>query len=573
MTIKTFFNKGIYKSTVKRFSIGSVLYFLLMFMCTGLMIMLAYDSYIYQSWDNDLILTDGFLIPSMLMGFVVPTIVALLVYRFVHSKKASVFAHSMPVTRMQNYISTLAAAFTLMGLPIILNGIVLILMSLTKYHTLFSVESAFVWVGVNLLTVFIMFAFSTFVAMITGNSFALAALNLFIYIALPVVGSVVDVLLDQFLYGSAQSTSIANIAIEMNPVATLADFSSYISYGGNFKDFSSIIAFTVVAALMYVVNYFIYKKRNVETSEDVAAFKVLNPIFKYAVTFVGTLSVFALFSSLISEKPIMVFIVVAVLGAVIYFGSEMLLRKQIKVWHTYKGYLVFGVIFFLMVGFIMFTSVFGYETYVPDVNDIETAAIYNYYYQDVEPFTDSEKINEYIVNVHSELTGKENIMLFNYDTRGWYQDADTRIHIVYELKNGKTVARRYPISNEKRDKIMEKLYKYPEYKYACEEVFRNDVNDVVAVSVNGYEIEGTIAELNEFLECAKRDVEKLSYTDLHGDSDESYIGGCYIECTCGGKDVYTCSIHFDLTTKYKETVMWLEEKGYDIKSFEEKVLG
>lgn len=569
MTIKTFFNKGIYKSTLKRFYIGSVLYFLMMFMCTGLLLMLTFDSYAAHYWEHDLILTGGFLEPGFLMAIVVPTVVALLVYRFVHSKKASVFAHSMPVTRLGNYTSTLAAAFTLMGLPIILNGVVLMLLSVVKYNALFDVQSCFVWIGVNLLTVFIMFAFSTFVAMLTGNSFAVVALNIFIYIALPLVGSVSEVLLDQFLFGYAQDAPIYNAVLKINPVANLSYMITDIATESA-VDYFSIAAFTIAAVLLYIVSFLLYRKRNIETSEDVAAFKVLNPIFKYAVTFVVTLCTFALFSAYIGENPVVFVIIVAVLSAVAYFASEMILRKQIKVWNTYKGFIAFGVVFSLIIGFLMFTNVFGYETYVPDVNDIETAAIYNYYYQDVEPFTDSTKINEYITEIHSELVDKDNITLLNYDTDGWYNDAGTRIHIVYNLKNGKSVTRVYPISNEKRDEIMGKLYQYPEYKYACEEVFRKDVKDIIHVVINGDEIKGTVSELNEFFECVKRDTAKLSYTDLHLYDGEDYIGNCLIQGTADVKSereievITDWGINIDITKKYTETLKWLEDKGYEI---------
>lgn len=567
MTTRAFFNKGIYKSTLKRFYIGSVLYFLMMFMCTGLVLMLSdetdytyFYSYSVGNPNRNLILSPGFLEPSFLMALVVPTVVALLVYRFVHSKKASVFVHSMPVTRLGNYTSTLAAAFTLMGLPIILNGVVLMVLSLVKYNTLFDVQSCFVWIGVNLLTVFIMFAFSTFVAMLTGNSFAVVALNIFIYIALPLVGSVSEVLLDQFLFGYAQNASISNAALKINPVANLSYMVTDIATESAI-DYFSVAAFALAAVLLYIVSFLLYRKRNIETSEDVAAFKILNPIFKYAVTFVGTLCFFALFSSYISEKPVVFVVMVAVLSAVIYFASEMILTKQVKVWHTYKGFIAFGVVFSLIIGFLMFTSVFGYETYVPDVNDIESAAIYTYYYQDTEPFTDGTKINEYITDVHSALVDKGNITLLNSDNNG------TRIHFVYYLKNGRSVTRAYRISNEKRDEIMEKLYQYPEYKYACEEVFRNDVKDIMYVEINGKEIKGTVSELNEFFECLKRDTAKLSYADMHLFDDADYIGHCFIEYTFEDKisRIKSYGINATITKKHEETLKWLEDKGYEIK--------
>ena len=75
----------------------------------------------------------------MLLSIVVPTIAGLLVFKFIHSKKTSVFVHSLPVKREANYISSVCAAFTLMAIPVVLNTIVLMVISAAAYSAHFSV--------------------------------------------------------------------------------------------------------------------------------------------------------------------------------------------------------------------------------------------------------------------------------------------------------------------------------------------------------------------------------------------------------------------------------------------------
>ena len=129
MTLRTsLFNKGIYKSTLRRYAWGSVFYAILLFMITSLVIFFDVDPERYYRTMADhgaLILGDGYLYAPLVIAFFVPTVVALLAYRYVHAKKNSVFVHSLPVTRCANYISTVLAALTLMAAPIILNGAVL----------------------------------------------------------------------------------------------------------------------------------------------------------------------------------------------------------------------------------------------------------------------------------------------------------------------------------------------------------------------------------------------------------------------------------------------------------------
>ena len=131
MTLVTsLFNKGIYKNTLRRFKWGSFIYFIILFFSVPFGFMMRnpvdlkreYYSSSFGEYENVLFSYSSFLIP-MIVAIVVPTVVALLVYNYIHSSKHSVFAHSLPITRISNYFSSILAAFTLMFLPIIANGI------------------------------------------------------------------------------------------------------------------------------------------------------------------------------------------------------------------------------------------------------------------------------------------------------------------------------------------------------------------------------------------------------------------------------------------------------------------
>ena len=78
------------------------------------------------------------MIIPMLLSVVVPTIAGLLIFRFIHSKKASVFVHSLPVKRSTNYISSVLAALTA---PVVNTGLFLIGLS-----TLFT-DTLYAWSG------------------------------------------------------------------------------------------------------------------------------------------------------------------------------------------------------------------------------------------------------------------------------------------------------------------------------------------------------------------------------------------------------------------------------------------
>ena len=182
----SFFNRGIYKSTVKRFAWGSVLYFAMLFICTSLSMFLntprnfehiPYDHY----QNNPLILRSSYFTSPILMSIVVPTVVALFVFRFIHSKNQSVFTHSLPVSRKANFISSILASFTLMFAPVIVNGIILMLMSAFGFGQYFTVYDCFLWIGYNMLGIFMMFSVAVLASCLTGNSFAMVGINILIH--------------------------------------------------------------------------------------------------------------------------------------------------------------------------------------------------------------------------------------------------------------------------------------------------------------------------------------------------------------------------------------------------------
>ncbi len=576
MTARAFFDKGIYKSTLKRFALGSVLYFIMLFLSTSMMVLMAYEP--WEPWDmrRYYYVIEELIYPSMALALIVPTVVALLLFRFVHSKKTSIFVHSLPVTKTANYISTLAGAFTLMAVPVVLNGIILSCLSaFGGYGYLFSPSNILVWTLFNLLALFIMFSVSTFAAMCTGNSFALVVINAILIFAPLLIASITETILLEFLYGYSYTRNLLHFADSINPMLFIGEVAdniiSAISDGVAVRenlDFVSMAGFIIMAIALYVGAWFIYKLRRAETSEDVAGFKVLNPIFKYFVTFVGTISVFALFTMLLPEKTLL-FTFLVVLGSVVfYFGSEMLLKKTVKVWRSYKGYLAFGCVFTAFILFLGLTSVFGYETYVPEMEDVEEAALYNYYHQSEKPFTDNEELKAYIIETHKNLVDKENRPILIHDDYVY-----TRLHIEYKLKNGKTVTRRYEVGHAENEAIMEEVYNIPGYKEVCEAVFDSNIKEVTSITIGTYVVYEKPEVLAELLECIKKDVLSLSYEELYyGDGANGYIEYIPVDIEKGRERVilvdnvenleYYDSLSLNISKYYTNTLNWLDNNGY-----------
>ena len=576
MTSKTsLFNKGIYKSTIRRFLWGSALYFIMLFVFTGMMIFLNEDpNYANTYWSSraqSAILSSDYMIIPMLMSMVVPTVCGLLIFRFIHSKKTSVFVHSLPVKREANYISSILAALTLMAVPVILNTIILMIMSVSIFSLHFSVFDCIVWMILNLSALFIMFSAVCFVSVITGNSFAMVGLNILFHTIALIISAAFTMVCEIFLYGFAgegellEKVFYKSFITKIPTIMTGWGYSDKAELSLYIKD---LIIFSLIAIVLYIVSGLLYKKRRMETAEDVAGFSCLNLIFKYLVTFVGAISTFAIFVYSIYKSPVSLWTTVFVVSVVLYFGIEMLLKKTLRVWRAYKGYFGFAIVFAGIMCLFAFTSLFGFETYVPQKEDVKSAAIYEYY-RETKPFLADDEIIAKAITTHTELLKNKGVLQ--------NREYTTRMHIEYSLKNGKKVSRVYPIDEDALHDIMNNIYENDEYKKKQERIFA-PMESVYSIRLNGdggynQSIDDP-RKMQALVDCVKKDVVNLSYNEIYSGSRESGIEIGYVPSEYSD-EIYVEEVYREdntsirirheyvaINSNYKNTIQWLRDNGY-----------
>ena len=568
------FNKGIYKSTVRRYAWGSIFYFIMLFLFTGMMILLNEDPErvnVYWSYGGySTLLGNSYMIIPMLISLVVPTVAGLLIFRYIHSRKTSVFVHSLPVKRSANFISSVLAALTLMIVPIVLNTVILIIMSVSAYSLHFTVGDCITWMLLNIFSIVVMFSCVCFVASITGNSFAMIGLNVLIHCIALILAAAFTMVCEVFLYGFAGEAEFLDKVFNNSFITRIPTIMTNWAYArdeiiaGYAVD---IVKFLIIAAIFYLISGMLYTKRRMETAEDVAGFSCLNHIFKYLTTFIAAIGSFAIFCFSIHENQAALWLTVLVVSGVFYFGTEMLLKKTFRVWRSYKGYFGFVAAFAIMMCVFAFTGFFGFESYVPDKNEIKAAAVYNYYRMEKPVFSDEDIISKAILT-HNEMLEEKTIIA--------KKDFDTRIHIEYELKNGKIVHRVYPIDETELQEKMNRLYSNKEYKKKLEEIFTPMENVYKATIQSGGKYSETISEpekIKELVDCIKEDMENLSYSQINNDRwsfgiDLSYVSAkneqiyTNIPIAEGAEDERISYMYQQINTNFNNTIEWLMNNGY-----------
>lgn len=577
------FNKGIYKSTMRRYAWGSVLYAILLFLFTGMMILLNEDpQHVNAYWSNrghSTLLGNEYMIFPMLMSIAVPTVAGLLIFRFIHSKKTSVFVHSLPVKRGANYVSSVLAALTLMVVPVVLNAVILMIMSVSAYSLHFTIGQCITWMLLNLFSIFVMFSCVCFVAVITGNSFGMIGLNVLSHSIGLILAAAFTMVSEVFLYGFAGEENLLEKVYDNTFITRIPTIMTHWGYAeekvltGYITD---IVIFLAAALVLYVVSGILYNRRRMETAEDVAGFSCLNHIFKHLVTFVGAIGAFAIFCFSIYDNPPVLWLMVLVISAVVYFGSEMLLKKTFRVWRSYKGYAGFLAVFALVMCLFAFTSFFGFETYVPEKAEVKSAAVYNYYRNEKPLISNADIVNKAII-IHNEMIENREVIP--------EREYSTRIHIEYTLENGKTVHRAYRINDDQLHKAMNSLYENEEYKEKLEEIFTPMESVYKATLQSGGNFTATIddsEQVNELVKCIKKDVENLNYSRINCDGwsfsvELHYVpvknnvirlnGAEVTESVIAGmaedsKDIRIEYMYQGINANYTNTINWIRENGY-----------
>ncbi len=559
---KSLFNLGIFKNTIYRFKWGSLLYFVALFFSVPFMLFVAdfdrlVERVIGSSYyiPTSIILRSDYLTLPMLLAVAVPTVVAVLVFNNVHSSKQGIFTHGLPSDRRANYISNIAAAFVLMSVPVLLNGAILMIMSFGKFGQIISSMSVLYWIGLNLNMLFVMFSVAVFSAFLTGNIAAHIGINVFLHLIPMIIGWAIYIISDQFLYGFHQSGNfIGSELIANSPVVWL--FGRSLSLIDKMNEnamplFAKLQTWIyVIGAIgMYALGYVLYKKRKIEACGDVSAFKIFSPILKYAVVAGAAIALFGILTSM-ELSAVAVFVVVLVLCAIVYFAAEMLMNKSFKVFKSaYKGFCGFVVCSAVFIGFFAYTSVFGYETRVPAIEDIEGASVQERWretlsYQDPQLIEDTLKIHKELIKDIPVVEDKDSDFMY--------------LHVFYKLKNGENMQRQYRVTHEMYDKAMSAMYKFKDYKLSVTELDNVNIEniDTLMLRADCSDFSYNIAlndDASQLMEAIKKDVEQLSYKEMMWTNNALSV-----------------SVHFDCTAEENEKLKYFKETGYKIGDVEAK---
>lgn len=217
----------------------------------------------------------------------------------------------------------------------------------------------------------------------------------------------------------------------------------------------TLLIYTVAAVLFIVIAWLFCRARQSETAGDAIVFPWLRPVVLYVISLAGGMGLGILLWYMVasSESIYVLLLCQIVAGLIVYFGVQMLLHKSFKVFNR-RGWLGAAaltaalVILCLVIRF----DAFGVQKYVPDVNQIESAEINTYAYDDipsVRGLKDPQGL-EKLTALHKAIleqgrpSSQEIDQTVGVPTSEYSGDQDYfTFAITYSLKDGNTIRRSY----------------------------------------------------------------------------------------------------------------------------------
>lgn len=575
MKFKTsYFNNAIIFEDLKRLWGLAVLYFLLVFFTGPLQIMLR----IGDKNSNVRFLVERFLTMrgmelQIIFSIAFCIILSMLIFRYLHTDKSSTVMHSFPITRKEMYHSHNISALILILAPVVVNTLILISLMIINndggktFQEVYTMKNIWVWTGNTLLINISIYLVATLTAMISGITLIQGILS-FILIFLPIgLGSLINLNLDQLLYGFVSRQSIFPMIGEKIVPLTAILANVKITLG-------LVIWYIALSIILYVSAYRFYKNRQLERASDPIAFDVLKPIFKYGVTFCAMVLGGAYFYSL-KRVDIWLYIGYFIGGYLGYTLADMLLKKSIWVFKNIKGLIIYTMIIIIVFLGIKL-DITGFERRIPHIENIENAyygyGIYPYIYEHEEGLYEKDNI-EAITKLHKEIIDNKKLFLRKENT-----PPNRAVGIAYTLKNGKTLYREYIVPNEfiENNSYAEDIYESIEYKLNHNKIFKLDISKIDYIEINpNAPVNRNVkivdpSEIKEIVEIIKEDILEETYEEsIKNNSSWASISIRYDEDIQPKEienGVYMATkddrVHMSWKSSYEKLTKWLKEKGY-----------
>lgn len=451
------FNATIFKKNLTHYWPIWVVY-----LCYLIMVVPVSIGLIYANVENNYIGNMPFeqkqyyVVGSMLSGagsvvpvFVAAAAAALAVFSYLYNPRNANMIHSLPLDRRELYITNYVSGFVFLFVPELIAFIAGVLVCLANQIN--CIQYVFYWfidiAGVS----FFAYSLAVFVAMLTGNIFAMP----FYYLAVNYLWigctSMIQNISSLICYGVSDTWSYHPLSILSPLDYLLRNLTMGIKYD---KDYVQAVGVTVsggkivavyaaAAVVITVLAYILYKKHKVETAGDVVSITILKPVFRWLSGICGGGLIALAVSALVLEyvnmnEFVCLFVLMLVFGSICFMAAEMVLQKSFRVLCKKRmmEWAGFAISVLIILGCFRI-DVFGIERHIPDASEIEAAFVN----MDYPIYIAKEQIPEVLKLQEQCIDSKKEYLSVYREGKNYYYTT-----FRYYMKDGSVFERRYPVS-------------------------------------------------------------------------------------------------------------------------------
>ena len=450
----SFFNGTIFKKNITHYWPIWVGYLVYLLIAAPLSIWLnANDQWYYEYYDEtarmyEIIQNVASLLISPAVIFVFAVAMALAVFSYLYFPKNANMIHALPVNRLELFTTNYLSGLACLLVPQLVAFFASVLVCMGNEIT--CIQYLFFAVLCQIGLTFFAYSLAVFVAMFTGQILAMPIyffiLNYLyvgcLYILNVIIGLVCYGVTDRWNPG--KSTILSPLYYLGNNLRVKAVYVQGINGAQDLELVGTYLVgiYAVAAIPLTIAAYRFYRRRQIETAGDWISVGFVKLIFRWGVALCGGIVLALGFMDIIRQYLVVdgylcSVLCVIVTGFICFFGAEMLLCKNFKVFRKRRLLEWVGVTA-VAVAFITLFKVdaFGIERHVPQADEIEVAFVYMDY-----PIQVEEEDMEALLDIHRDVIAhKKEYQKAEQQTSGYYYTT-----FRYYLKDGTTFERRYPI--------------------------------------------------------------------------------------------------------------------------------
>lgn len=572
----SFFNKGIIFDDIRRFGWISIAYTLALFFIVPLKILMYYEN---EQLGKDIIKGIFALKNTGFQAFLIigiPVLLAIFLFRYMQVKVSTDMIHSLPIKRTTIYRTHVFIGILILVIPVVIIGIISVFLNITlgldQYYSFYDVIQ---WAQITILMDLVFFFACVFVGMLVGSSVLQGGLT-YILLFLPLGLTLLLIEnLNIFVYGFMGS--IEQQVSRLSPIARIFD-GFYIDSNNrinNSMSMKEVLVYSIICVVLYFISKVIYNKRKLESASQSIAFKSVQYILRYGITFCSMLVGGLYFQG--SERNMhwmfFGFIIASLIG---YLIAEMIIKKSLWVFRSIKGYVIYVAAMLVIMLGINF-DVVGYENKVPSLDKVQSVYFSDSFYKmnyekyDGDKYFDNNNISN-ILELHKQIIKEKGLNKYSKNKQG------RAIIIAYVLKDGSKLQRGYSsISYEEYSKYLKPIYESKEYKKNNYDVLGVDPLDVEKITINpSMKINKQAViikpeDIKEAIEVIKQDINSETYENMNTSNApwaemEFMISDNklkkYPKLDENGRNGRDNKIHASWEKSYKLFEEWLKKKGY-----------